>query len=283
MITPFGRPVRPFLEQVIRRARNSLLVASPFISKDQARWLLDVVSERAPGAAVRTLTSISERSVASGALEIEALEELATTTPCNEVVNLPRLHAKVYVADTDLAVVTSSNLTWGGLEGNYEYGVAIESQEIVARIRKDIEDYARVGNRLSTIALRNLRDLGTELREAAKRVAERREGPNSKKFQSLLRQIRPPILEAQVGTRSANAIFSDAIRFILKDARLTTRQMHPRIQQLLPDLCNDKQKLIINGQRFGKRWKHQVRNAQVTLKKAGVIDFQDNTWVLLER
>lgn len=280
MIRPFGKPVRHFVEEVVRRAGSSLLVASPFISAEQARWLLGIVRRGKACAAVRTLTSISEQSVAQGALEIEALEELAAGSPNNEVVNLPRLHAKVYVADSDMAIVTSANLTRGGLEGNYEYGVAIDEPCIVSQIRKDMEDYARVGNRLLLSELRRLGDLGRELRAACERVARTPEGPSSREFQALLRDMRQPVLEAQVGQRSANSIFSEAIQFVLRDGPLTTRQMHPKIQELLPDLCDDREELIINGQRFGKRWKHNVRNAQQSLKHAGIIQFQDNLWIL---
>jgi len=281
MIRPFGRPVRPFLEQVIRRARRNLLVASPFISAEQAHWLLGLVRQDGTGATVRTLTSINEQSVASGALEIEALQELASASATSEVVNLPRLHAKVYVADAEVAIVTSANLTRGGLEGNYEYGVAIESHEIVFRIRKDMEAYARVGNRLSALELEKLRGIGDELRAASARLVKAHDGPSGRKFQTVLRQMRPPILEAQVGSRSANSIFSEAIRFVLRDGPLPTKDMHPRIQQLLPDLCDDRDELVINGQRFGKRWKHDVRNAQQSLKQAGVIAFRNNRWMLV--
>ena len=280
MIRPFGRPVRPFIEEIIRRARQNLLIASPFISAEQARWLLNLVRQEGSGATLRTLTSINEQSVASGALEIKALQELATASEAGEVVNLPRLHAKVYVADTDAAIVTSANLTRGGLEGNYEYGVAIESKEIVFRIRKDMEDYARVGNRLSAADLGTLRGLGDELRAASSCLLKAHEGPSGRKFQALLRQMRPPILQAQVGTRSSNSVFSEAILFVLRDCPLPTKEMHPRIQQLLPDLCDDRQELVINGQRFGKRWKHNVRNAQQSLKQAGVIAFRNNQWMV---
>jgi len=281
MIRPFGKPVRHFVEEVVRRAGSSLLVASPFISAEQARWLLGIVRRGKACAAVRTLTSISEQSVAQGALEIEALEELAAGSPNNEVVNLPRLHAKVYVADSDMAIVTSANLTRGGLEGNYEYGVAIQSRQVVSRIRNDIEAYARVGNCLSLNELERLCNLGRQLRKAHRRMARSSEGPTSRRFQRLLREMRQPILEAQVGARSANSVFSEAIRFVLKDRPLTTQQMHPRIRELLPDLCDDREELIINGQRFGKRWKHAARNAQQSLKKAGVILLRDNKWGLV--
>ena len=170
MIETFGRPVRAHVENLIRTARRSLLIVSPFISSQQAGWLLNLVATKPHPAAVRTLTSINERSVGAGALELEALVQLATAPAGGEVVNLPRLHAKVYVADSDAAIVTSANLTRGGLEGNYEYGVVIHEPEVVARIRKDIEDYARLGNQLTQVELFHLCELGRELRTATDRM-----------------------------------------------------------------------------------------------------------------
>jgi hypothetical protein len=39
---------------------------------------------------------------------------------------------------------------------------------------------------------------------------------------------------------------------------------------------------VIDGQRFGKRWKHDVRNAQQYLKRQGIIVFDGRKWQLAE-
>jgi len=46
----------------------------------------------------------------------------------------------------------------------------------------------------------------------------------------------------------------------------------------LPDLCDDDVELVINGEHFGKKWKHQVRNAQQALKRVGRISFDGKRW-----
>jgi len=281
MIRPFGKPVRPVLEDLIRRTTATLFVASPFISGEQARWLLGMLARHSDKATVRTLTSASQQSVASGALEIEALQALLRARLGNEVMNVPRLHAKVYVADSNAALVTSANLTYGGLEANCEYGVAIASRAIVRRIREDMEAYARLGNQLTNADLERLVEPGRELRAAWQRLAKTREGPSGRRFQTVLADMRRPVLEAQVGGRSANSIFAEAIRFVLRDGPLTTRQVNPRVQDLLPDLCDDREELIINGQRFGKKWKHVLRNAQVFLRRAGEIEKRGGAWAML--
>jgi phosphatidylserine/phosphatidylglycerophosphate/cardiolipin synthase-like enzyme len=62
-----------------------------------------------------------------------------------EATHLPGVHAKVYLADEDAAIVTSANLTIGGLRRNFEYGVAFADAASVNRIREDIVAYARLG------------------------------------------------------------------------------------------------------------------------------------------
>jgi len=61
------------------------------------------------------------------------------------VTHLPRLHAKVYVADESRAVVTSANLTDGGLFFNYELGIRVADPETARQIREDAEGYASLG------------------------------------------------------------------------------------------------------------------------------------------
>ncbi|HUF54107.1 MAG TPA: hypothetical protein VMR52_10095 [Dehalococcoidia bacterium] len=86
------------------------------------------------------------------------------------------------------------------------------------------------------------------------------------------------LLATQVGNRSANSVFSEAILYVLDENPLATVHLHPAVQSLLPDLCDDGIELIINGERYGKRWKHQVRNAQQALKRAGLISFDGTQW-----
>jgi hypothetical protein len=38
---------------------------------------------------------------------------------------------------------------------------------------------------------------------------------------------------------------------------------------------------VIDGRRFGKKWKHAVRTAQHQLKKRGVIDHDGNLWFIV--
>ncbi|MEK7270344.1 MAG: hypothetical protein AAB215_05290 [Planctomycetota bacterium] len=50
------------------------------------------------------------------------------------------------------------------------------------------------------------------------------------------------------------------------------------IQNIHPDICDDSIDRVIDGQHFGKKWKHFVRSAQQHLKQRGEIRLQNGRW-----
>ena len=90
------------------------------------------------------ITDLRPESALSGSMDLEAIADLGENLQRFDLTHLPSVHAKVYVADRNMAVVTSGNLTSPGLIGNIEYGVAFTDQTLVSEIRKDFEDYARL-------------------------------------------------------------------------------------------------------------------------------------------
>ncbi len=185
---------------------------------------------------------------------------------------LGNLHAKAYVQDSEVALITSANFTTGGWRRNRELGVRIQDTALVVQIRAYIFSLLRVA---------------TELRvndwEALSKVAPSSAGPrppspheihliNSRLQEARLRQI------ASTGRVSENRIFAETILFLLEHhGPLTTEELHPLVQELHPELCDDRVERIIRGIRFGKRWKHMVRNAQQYLKRRGYITYDATT------
>ena len=51
--------------------------------------------------------------------------------------NYQSLHSKIYIFDDSNAVITSGNLTYGGLINNYEYGVLIKDENDVKNVLSD--------------------------------------------------------------------------------------------------------------------------------------------------
>ena len=59
---------------------------------------------------------------------------------------------------------------------------------------------------------------------------------------------------------------------------LPTEQMHPKIEVIHPDLCDNNIDRVIDGKHFGKKWKHAIRTAQQHLKKTGEIELVNRRW-----
>ena len=213
-------------------------------------------------------------------MDLEALCTLGKGIPHFGITHLPSLHAKVFVADSLMAIVTSGNLTESGLRGNVEYGVALTDTLLVQQVRRDFEDYASLG---AAVALADISELSTEMRElrllfvrAQKSI--RRQARRA--FEEKLEATHVRLLRQRTQGRTPHAIFSDSIKFLLNKRSLRTSELHPLIQQLHPDLCDDSVDRVINGVHFGKMWKHHVRGAQVNLRRQGEIILEHGFWRL---
>lgn len=101
-------------------------------------------------------------------------------------------------------------------------------------------------------------------------------------------QVQQQIAEAQDivrGLRSGprdttNLIFSRTVLYLLSSDSLSTEQIHPLVQQIHPDICDDSIDRIIGGVRFGICWKHIVRNGHQSLRRRGAISYGGGIWRL---
>ncbi len=198
-----------------------------------------------------------------------------------EVRFIPGLHAKVYVADEVEAIVTSANMTFRGLRENLEYGVVVKGKATLRKVRADLHAYALLGSQVGLAELRVLRDVAAELSELRRRLEKTLERRLSREFEWRVAEADEKILRIRVGGRSAHAIFCDAILHVLKDGPRRTAEMHGDIRRLLPDLCDDQVDRVIDGERFGKKWKHAVRSAQQHLKRRGLASYESGFWSLV--
>lgn len=283
MIELYRSPWRHQFERALDDVKDQLIIAAPFIKKSEAEYvcnrLLSGESSKKPY--VRVITDLRAESVLSGSLDMDALKIFQTLMSDSEVITLPHLHAKVYIFDTSLAVVGSANLTRSGLDSNYEYGVGIRDPILVKRIKTDIDAYARIGNILPQKQIEDLSQVAEEISTEYRNVQRSAAASAKRQFDEKLKSANVRFAEALVGTRSAHSLFSEAILYVLSHGPLPTKQLHTHIQQLLPDLCNDSTELVINGKRFGKAWKHHVRNAQVNLRRRSLIVLDGGLWHLV--
>ncbi len=218
----------------------------------------------------------------AGSMDLDVLTEIAEQLPCFELTHLPGIHAKVYVADCKMAVVSSGNLTEPGLQRNVEYGVALCGEKIVREIRSDFESYATLGARISVSEVASLSAEIDELRVLFRQAQKSIRRKARLAFDEKLKSAQLSVLRQRAKGNSTHAIFCETIKFLLKHGPLSTSELHPLIQLLHPDLCDDSIERVIDGVYFGKKWKHHVRGAQVSLKRHGKIRFDGERWRLAE-
>lgn len=278
MIELYTSPWRHKFKDFLSGINNQLLIATPFIKIDESRRLLEAIASKAIN--LQILTDLRSDSVLSKALDIGALLYLITNHDRTVVINLPRLHAKVYIADDKKAIITSANLTSPGLDSNFEYGIGLADNVVVQHIKTDMDNYSKLGNPVSKEILSELSSIGQELVEEYERVQQSARSDLKRKFNNKLRSANVEFIRAQIGKRSAHSVFSEAVLYVLRKGPMTTHELHPLIKQLLPELCDDTVDRIIDGQHFGKKWKHHVRNAQQFLKNQRLIIFDGEKWAL---
>jgi hypothetical protein len=108
-------------------------LASPFVKLPVAE---KVVEAKKADVRLSFLTNFKLASLHRRLSDIDAfriLEQASRT----KVKSHQLLHAKTYIFDQNFAIVTSGNLTNGGLSHNYEYGVLVEEPDMVKVIRQD--------------------------------------------------------------------------------------------------------------------------------------------------
>jgi hypothetical protein len=215
-----------------------------------------------------------------GSTDVAALLRLVTAWPDAIIRILPSLHAKVYIADSVLAIVTSANLTHSGLTKNLEYGVKLSNRSAVARIKQDILDYGSLGSPVSLSQLSTFARTVEDLKETASKAERSLSGALRRQFEERLASAELEVLKVRAAGRSPHAIFSDAVAYLLGRGPMTTEEIHSGIKQIHPDLCDDTVERIIDGKRFGKKWKHAVRTAQQHLKQQERVFLRDGKWQL---
>jgi hypothetical protein len=278
LVSPWANTFETFARSI----ESSALIVSPFITAEPPRnlslWLKSPESIH-----IDILTNLAVDSMIQGSTSPRALVEFSAAAPLTNVRHLPGLHAKVYVADRRTAVITSANLTRGGLRQNYEYGIKITDQALVHQIRDDLVGYGALGAEVSPLELAHLADLTDDLRERMASVMRSATIHLRDEFQAKATAARESLLSLRaISAESTNAIFSRTILYLLRRGPLATRgELHPLVQRIHPDLCDDSIDRVIQGVHFGKRWKHMVRIAQQSLKSRGLIRFDGNRWHLV--
>ena len=228
---------------------------------------------------ISLLTNLAVDSLLQGSVDGAAIAEFCREVPTVAVRHLPGLHAKAYVADDRMAIVTSGNLTSGSLHRNYEYGIQISDPLLVRRIASDLQEYGSLGVSVSIKEMDYIAEITTTLREKQSTQIDSARADLRQEFEDHLENVSESVMQlrGKLG-ESTNSIFARTILYLLRGNPMTTQDINERIRGIHPDLCNDGVDRVINGVRFGKKWKHSVRNAQQFLKRGGQVELVEGYW-----
>jgi len=267
------------LAELVAGARSHLMISSPYVTGDGVAFVL---RNRNPSLNLITfITDLSPTNVCDGATDPNALSSLMAGVPHLVLRHLPRLHAKVYVSDAECAIITSANLTMGGLARNYEYGIRIPDPSVVAGISCDISKYSELGALVERDSLRIYCDIANCVRAAFQKQRNSVARSLRSEFEKYLATAEEQLIRLRLAEGPMHTVFAKTIIYLLARHRaMSTEQLHPRIKAIHPDLCDDGIDRVIDGKSYGKKWKHAVRSAQQQLKKKGLLTLRDEQWTL---
>ena len=273
-------------DQFAGSIQESAIIAAPFIRRQPLERLARKLRSR-QSVRIDLLTSLASSSLVEGVVDCGALMWFCDQVPGTSIRHLLHLHAKAYVADSHTAIVTSANLTDGGLIRNFELGVKITEARAVDEIANDLTEYGSMGVAVSNSQLSELDELAQQAQEIKARVDRINRSGTAAQYDDALNGINEKLIGLRVAPPefvtdprgSITGQFSEAVRYVLAiHGPLPTSEINALVRDLKPELCDDEVDRVIHGQSFGKRWKHDIRNAQQQLKRNGTVVLENRKW-----
>jgi HKD family nuclease len=282
MIETLQRGWSKNLNDVFQSVETELTVSSPYISNVGAEFLIKNVSEKfKKKGTLRFVTDLSPKCIYQGSTDPNSFKLFFDTINAVEIFHLPRLHAKVYVSDDSKAIITSGNLTAGGIYNNFEYGVFTQQNEKVSIIRNDLLNYANLGATINSTEIGNYCDVAEEIKKLYQQREKSAKVDIERKFKIAVSKASDELIKARLSEGALHSVFEKTILYLLqRNGPLPTYILHNLVEEIHPDLCDNDVDRVINGVRFGKKWKHAVRTAQQHLKKKGLADLINGNWTL---
>jgi len=268
------------LGSIIKESKENIFISSPFVTQNGIDFIANHLSDEFKEKGEFTfLTNLSPSNIIQGSNNPNIFKTLSAEIRNFNIWHLPKLHAKVYIADYKKSIVTSGNLTNGGLFSNFEYGIQVSDKEITKRIYKDINQYCQLGSLIDFQTLDSLVNISSKIIKSV----TKQDNSISKEINNLLESAQLELIKDRLNVGAIHNVFSKSILYILErnPVGLRTEHIHLEIQKIHPDLCDDSVDRIIEGKSFGKKWKHAVRTSQQHLKRNGLIILENDKWKII--
>ncbi len=267
---------------LINESRSDFFISSPFVTQNGVDFILKKINNNLKENGNFTfLTNFSPINIIQGSNNPKVFEQLNLEIKNLKIWHLPKLHAKVYISDKKKSIITSGNLTNGGLFSNFEYGIQINQENETQKIYQDINQYCQLGSLIEYDTLKSLISISSQIT----RTAPTLENSLNTEIISLIESTQKELVKDRLNNVGAvHNVFSKTILYVLdkNPQGLQTEEIHNEIQNIHPDLCDNMVDRIIDGKSFGKKWKHAVRTSQQHLKKNGLIILENDKWRLVK-
>lgn len=113
----------------------SLKLCAPYIKQ---HVIHEILQRKQANTRLTVVTSSNLAVFSTKGSDVSAIRTLLENNV--QVFNYQNLHAKIYLFDDRKALITSANLTNGGLYHNYEYGLLLDEEKSVDQIETDFND-----------------------------------------------------------------------------------------------------------------------------------------------
>ena len=127
-------PWKNELLELVSNCTKSIKITSPFVKENICN---EVLSKKKIQTNFELITSFKLPNFHSGSLDLSALDKIIEAN--GTVKNFSKLHSKIYLFDDKKVIITSGNLTNGGLINNYEYGIYSDDKLFVSKVVLDFE------------------------------------------------------------------------------------------------------------------------------------------------
>jgi|GEM_PF-1941250 len=181
-------PLDNELQQLTASAKKELIVVSPWLKLDALQRL-----KFDPTLSCAFLIKGDLEDFLSGSSDLDAVRNLFDLGV--QVRLVTNLHAKLYLADRQRAIVTSSNLTLRGMKQNIEMGVLLEDKIEVERLAVAVEGWLATGRLVDRQWLNQMRLLVKKRHHLADKLRRSRHELAGKKMRTRSTRVDTTIVE----------------------------------------------------------------------------------------
>jgi hypothetical protein len=253
-------------KELIINTKKDLTFTSPFIKKQAVDTILN---NRTNTFNINGVISFRLRNFERDVSDLEAVESLFDNNA--NLRNIINLHSKTYIFDSQVAVISSANLTPGGLYKNIELGVLIRDNIIVSSLKRYVNELIKNND--------NSFEITEEIISESKRILE----SIPKKTRDIEGEINIDILEKQLfqaDESEEDKIFQGGVPAILNGLSGWKKDVFEYLTEInknvfkLDDVYQFEKKLALKHPE-NKNIQPKIRQQLQVLRDIGLIEFID--------